>query len=238
MPTMSDSILNSLEEAAAEEAAEEVDDNNHLPLILQNIALYLKAQTIKISEKIEGEGRGGSLKDEGTIKRTLLDSPYKKYIIDVKPRGFGDMLVLDYNETDIHVVNIKTSIGSTDNCFSKRGFVYALTSLTYNEIPKQMNFIEMYDLLIKYKKDIPNKDYWFLCIDKNNSESIMIRGAKQINNWVVNINPSNIAQVNWAKEKKCKPCIRNYEEVYEVLIGGIIKSLNSFWANIPSDWKN
>ena len=28
----------------------------------------------------------------------------------------------------------------------------------------------------------------------------MVRGAKQINSWTVNINPSNILQINWKKK--------------------------------------
>ena len=210
----------------------------YTPLILKNIATYLKTKNIAISEKIEGEGRCGSLIDEGTIKKNLLASDFKKYIINVDPRGFGDILIMDYNEIDIHVINIKTSIGSTDNCFSKGGFVYAFTSLAHDEIPKQLNFLQMNELLIKYKKDIPAKDYWFLCVDKNDPASIMIRGTKQINNWVVNINPANILQVNWKKEKVTEPSNRSYDEAYELLIGGIGRSLKAFWANIPDDWKS
>ena len=48
-----------------------------VPQILQDIVSFLKEQSIKISDKIEGEGRGGSLKDEGSIKTALWNSPYK-----------------------------------------------------------------------------------------------------------------------------------------------------------------
>ena len=65
----------------------------------------------------------------------------------------------------------------------------------------------------------------------------MVRGAKQINNWVVNINPSNILQINWKKEKLSQPVERTWEEAYQTIIGGAIKSLNSFWNNIPQEWK-
>ena len=42
--------------------------NKYIPQILLDIVEYLKEYTINISEDIEGEGRGGSLKDEGTVK--------------------------------------------------------------------------------------------------------------------------------------------------------------------------
>ena len=44
----------------------------------------------------------------------------------------------------------------------------------------------------------------------------MIRGAKQINSWVVNINPSNLLQVNWTKEKPLPPAQKTYEQTVEI----------------------
>ncbi len=207
-----------------------------IPKILQDITNWLKIYQIQIAKAVEGEGRGGSLKDEGSIKKALWNSPYKDRVFDEKARKCGDMTVLDYNG-DIHVVNIKTSLGGTDNCFSKCGIVYALTDLKIEQLPSSMNFMKMNELIQNHKADIPQKDYWFLCINKKNSSEIMVRGAKQINNWVININPSNILQVNWKKEKLCQPVERTWDEAYQTIIGGAIKSLNSFWNNIPQEWK-
>ena len=208
-----------------------------IPEILQDIARYLEITRIQISEAVEGEGRGGSLKDEGAIKRALMNNEQlKPYIIDEKARKFGDMIVLDYDQKTRHVVNIKTSIGSTDNCFSKAGMVYAFTNMSDTDIPKAMNFMTMNELIMKYGEDVPNRDYWFLCIDKNDSSKVMIRGAKQINNWVVNINPSNILQVNWTKEKQCEPIDRTWQEAYDVIIGGAKKSLQGFFDSLPVGW--
>jgi len=95
----------------------------------------------------------------------------------------------------------------------------------------------MNKLINEHKADIPGRDYYFLCIDKKDSSNVMVRGAKQIQNWVVNINPGNILQVNWKKEKKVEAVNRTWDEAYEVLIGGVIKSLNGFWNNVPTDWK-
>jgi hypothetical protein len=208
-----------------------------IPKILKDIEDYLKEYQIEIHENVEGEGRGGSLNDEGTIKRVLSDNTkFKNHILDVEVRGFGDMVVLDYDMETKYVVNIKTSIGSTDNCFSKIGVVYALTDLEPEDLPKSMNFTKFNDLIESNKKDIPEKDYWFLCVDKKDSSNVMVRGAKQITNWTVNINPSNILQVNWKKEKESEPTNRTWEEAYEVLVGGVKKSLNGFISNIPNDW--
>ncbi len=210
----------------------------NVPEILLDITEFLKNSNIKISENVEGEGRGGSLKDEGSIKKLLFDSKFKDYILDEKARKFGDMIVLDYDGVTRHPVNIKTSIGSADNCFSKAGIVYALTDIHDTNIPKTMNFLKMDELIKKHGKNIPTKDYWYLCVNKNDSSEILIRGAKQINSWVVNINPSNILQVNWTKEKLLPPAERTYEETVETIIGGVKKSLNDFWKNIPDEWKD
>ena len=217
----------------------EIDNNRTMvPKILEDITNWLKKYQIKISEAVEGEHRAGSLKDEGSIKKALWKSPYKDRVFDEKARKCGDMTVLDYNDTDIHVVNIKTTMGKgADNCFSKCGLVYALTDLKSFQLPGKMNFKQMNELIKAHKADIPQKDYWFLCVNKNNSSEILIRGAKQIKNWKINITPSNILQINWKQEKLCGPVERSWDEAYDTIIGGAIKSLNSFWENVPEEWK-
>ena len=210
-----------------------------IPKILKDIENYLKEYQIEIHENVEGEGRGGSLNDEGTVKKALReDTKLKQHILDVPPRGFGDMVVLDYDMETKYVVNIKTSIGSTDNCFSKIGVVYALTDLEAEDLPKSMNWLKFDELIENNKSDITGKDYWFLCVDKNDSSNVMIRGAKQITNWTVNINPYNILQVNWKKEKESGPTNRTWEEAYEVLVGGVKKSISGYFSNIPKGYIN
>ena len=207
-----------------------------IPKVLKDIENYLKNFQIEIAEKIEGEHRVSSLKDEGTVKSALRqNNKLKPHILDVPPRGFGDMVVLDYDMETKYVVNIKTSIGSTDNCFSKIGVVYALTDLEAEDLPKSMNWLKFDELIENNKSDITGKDYWFLCVDKNDSSNVMIRGAKQITNWTVNINPSNILQVNWKKEKESGPTNRTWEEAYEVLVGGVKNLADSHLEKINQD---
>ena len=108
------------------------------------------------------------------------------------------MTVLDYDGKTKHVVNIKTSIGSTDNATSKIGFLYALTDMEPEEMPGNMNWKKFIELLNERESDIPLKDYWFLCVDKKDSSNVLIRGAKQINCWKENANPANMLQIDWA----------------------------------------
>ncbi len=209
-----------------------------IPTILRDIAVFLSANRIEINDNVEGEGRGGSLMDEGRVKRSLQDHEvFKNHVIDEAARKFGDMIVIDYDGVTRHPVNIKTSIGSTDNCFSKAGMVYAFTDLLDTEIPKAMNFRQMHNLIEAHGKPVANRDYWFLCIDKNDSSSVIVRGAKQINCWVVNINPSNVLQVNWKTEKTLPAMERTWDEAYDVIIGGAKRSIQGFMQkSIPRDW--
>jgi hypothetical protein len=208
-----------------------------IPKILEDVAEALRKEKIAISEAVEGESRVASLKDEGTVIRFLKSDPVLgEYILSEKARKFGDMLVLDYDGVTEYVVNIKTSIGSSDNATSRIGFLYALTDIEHEELPGNMNW-EKFDNLIKSRKaDIPTKDYWFLCVDKNDSSNVMIRGAKQINCWKENANPANLLQIAWKKEKALLPVERTYDEAYDVLVGGIKRCYTKALRKLPDDW--
>ena len=210
------------------------------PQILLDIVSHLKRIRVEISEAVEGEGRGGSLKDEGTIKRELMKQ-FPAHILDEKARKFGDMTVLDYDGVTKHPVNIKTSgMTASDNCFSKAGIVYALTSLeTSDSRLGPMNLKKMHKLIHSYKIDNPCKDYWFLCVDKNDSGSVLCRGAKQIVHWKININPSNVLQIDWKQEKGCEGIERTWDEAYEVLMGkkgAEMATLDGVMRGWPTEW--
>jgi len=210
-----------------------------IPKVLENVAEKIRKEGITISESVEGEGRGGSLKDEGTIIRILKnDSVLGDHVLSEQARSFGDMIVLDYDGETKHIVNIKTSIGSSDNATSKIGFVYALTDMDSEELPRNMNWKTFDELIQKRKADNPIKDYWFLCVDKKDSRNVIIRGAKQINCWVENSNESNLLQINWKKEKTLPPAKRTYDEAYDILYGGVCRCLQKSLNNKPERMLN
>ena len=207
-----------------------------IPKILEDVAETIRKEKITISEAVEGEGRGGSLKDEGTIIRFLQnDAVLGKYILSEEARRFGDMTVLDYNGVTKYIVNIKTSIGSSDNATSKIGFLYALTDMEPEEMPGNMNWKKFMELVKDRKADISTKDYWFLCVDKKDSRNVMIRGAKQINCWTENANPANMLQIGWKKEKTLPAVERTYDESYDILVGGIKRCIAKFFDNLPEE---
>ena len=141
------------------------------------------------------------------------------------------MTVMDYDGETKYVVNIKTSIGSSDNATSKIGFLYALTDMEPEEMPGNMSWRKFMELLNSRKADIPTKDYWFLCVDKNDSSNVMIRGTKQINCW--HENPTNLLQIAWKNEKTLLAIERTYDEAYEVLVGGIKRCLQKDYDRLP-----
>lgn len=220
------------------ESTSTITETATMPQILIDIVNELKEANITISENVEGEGRGGSLKDEGTIKRWLMEHPVlSQYVEDLIARKAGDILVKDYDSDMRYLLNIKTTRGSSDNATSMIGLLYAFTDMTYEELPGSITLKKFYDLHISRKADIPNKDYYYLCVDKNDPTNVICRGAKQIACWVENANRSNMLQINWAKEKEHEPVNRTYDEAYEVIINGIVRCLQKAHDSIPDAWK-
>ena len=109
--------------------------NSKAPKILNEIANALRNSNL-IAESDNTEGRVNSKKDEDKIIAFLKADPrFTDRIVEGALRNFSDMNVIDYDGTE-HVVNIKTSVGSSDNAFSKLGLLWALTDLTIEDFRK------------------------------------------------------------------------------------------------------
>jgi len=211
---------------------------DNTPKVLVDIVAALKEEKIKIADKIEGEGRVASLQDEGSIIRFLESHPtLSKHIASEKPRHSADMFVIDYDGKTRHPVNIKTSIGSSDNATSKGGFVYALTDLDFDQIPFAMGWKKYVDLIDDNSANIPSNDYWFLSVDKKDSSNVMVRGAKQTSHYNENANLANCLQINWTKEKAANPVERSYEEAYDTLVDGIARCWIKAQNNLHEKWR-
>jgi hypothetical protein len=209
--------------------------NAKAPKILNDIVEALKKSNLKaVSENTEG--RVNSKKDEDKIIAWLQKQPqFAGRIKEGVLRGFGDMIVVDDQGVD-HVVNIKTSVGSSDNAFSKLAFLWALTDLTikdYQEkkIANKISDTKFAELVIKHKKET-DRDYWYLSLDKKDFSHVMVRGVKQINHW--GKNPTNNLQIVWSKEHECGPNTKTFEEVFHnVITDGAFRC----WANKAAQWK-
>lgn len=201
-----------------------------IPDILNKLVDDLKHNTLLASENINGEGRHGSLIDEGNIVNFLKTHPtWSKYVKDVKARGFGDfILVCDNN---IYVINIKSTNGSTDNATSKIGFLWAFTNMLYEEMPKSVS-LKKWEYLMKSRRHPDNnRDYWFLVFDKKNMNNIFIRGCKQIVNWYHN--PTNLLQINWKKEWNTAYPNYTFEQSWDNVYNGMKRCILKNLENLP-----
>jgi hypothetical protein len=209
--------------------------NPKAPEILNDIVAAL--QTAGLTAVTEdNEGRVNSKKDEDRIVTWLKAQPkFKHRIRSGLLRGFGDMWVVDDADVE-HVVNIKTSIGSSDNAFSKLGLLWALTNLTLKQfqemkIANKISDTKFADLVIKHKADI-DRDYWYLSLDKKNFSNVMVRGVKQINHW--GKNPTNNLQIQWDKEHASDLIDRPFDEVFaNIILDGAFQC----WATKADQWK-
>lgn len=208
--------------------------NTKAPKILNDIVEALKKANLKAVNE-NNEGRVNSKKDEDKIIAWLQKQPqFNGRIKEGVLRSFMDMEVEDYDGTT-HAVNIKTSVGSSDNAFSKLGILWALTDLTikdYNEkkISNKISDTKFAELVIKHKKET-TRDYWFLSLDKKDFSHVMIRGVKQITHW--GKNPTNNLQIMWSKEHACDPNTLTFDEVfYNVITDGAFKC----WADKAAQW--
>jgi len=107
-----------------------------IPCILAELVDDLKNANLVSQYNINGEGRVASLVDEETITEWINGhSKWNKYYIEVPARKPGDFYLKDVENNLIHVINIKTTKGTTDNSTSMVGLIYALKDLTIEELP-------------------------------------------------------------------------------------------------------
>ena len=209
-------------------------DNSKAPAILNEIVNALKNSNLKaITEN--NEGRVNSKKDEDQIIAWLLKQKHLKgKIKEGELRGFGDIWVKD-DQGNLYVINIKTSVGSSDNAFSKLGILWALTDLTIEDfkrlkIANKISDTKFAELVVKHKKET-NRDYWYLSLDKKDFSKVMVRGVKQIKNW--GKNPTNNLQINWGLEHESDPNTASFDDTfYNIITDGVFKC----WADKSAQW--
>ena len=208
--------------------------NAKAPQILNDIVEALKKSNLRaVSEN--SEGRVNSKKDEDKIIAWLQKQPqFAGRIKEGVLRSFSDMIAVDDQGIE-HVVNIKTSVGSSDNAFSKLGILWALTDLTVEDYKKlkisnKIKDARFAELVVKHKKET-DRDYWYLSLDKKNFSHVLVRGVKQITHW--GKNPTNNLQIVWNKEHECGPNTNTFEEVfYNVITDGAFRC----WADKAAQW--
>lgn len=177
-----------------------------LPLILYKIQKYLKSCTLQFSSQTN-DGRVNSSLDENIISNLLLNK-FQNNIRISKIRNWYDLLVFDYYYGWLPV-NIKTTNKTnSDNVGNLAICVYAYTDYIHNtllDLEKVYKNGEMSEILVskiiqkKYNR-INKKDYYFLVLNKNNSENIIINSVKGLTTLTPNANNLPF-QVSWKKNE-------------------------------------
>ena len=173
-----------------------------LPNILYIIQLYLSSVDIKSCD-LSDDGRTNSCFDEDNIIDILIKQ-FPDRIKKPKIRMWYDILVKDYKYSWLPV-NIKTTTTKTsDNTGSLAMCVYAYTDEEL-DIDKKYQNGSMSKILIKklnekkfnYKS---KKDYYFLVVNKNSTNEVIINSCKGLSQLTPNSNNLPF-QVNWSKNK-------------------------------------
>lgn len=201
-----------------------------LPLVLYIIRKYLQDNNIKLITKNK-DGRINSSLDEDMII-DLLNKRYSRIIKIPNIRMWYDLLIYDSLYGWLPV-NIKTTTMMTnDNTGNLAMCVYSYTDEKLNLYKNYHNGI-MSKLLfqkLKLKKYNKNykKDYYFIVINKNKTDDIIINSIKGLTTLYPNIN--NLPyQVCWNKNR-----IYNYTSMYNIINKFIdcLKINNPGWKNI------
>jgi hypothetical protein len=176
-----------------------------LPLVMYKIQNYLKAQVFQFSKQNE-DGRINSCIDEDEIIK-LLVKQFGDKIKKPKIRMWYDILVLD-NMYGWLPVNIKTStLQTSDNTGNLAMCVYAYTNELLN-IHKDKSYEngKMSEILFKklekkeYNKN-NKKDYYFIVMNKTDTNDVIVNSVKGLSVLTPNINNLPF-QVNWSKNRE------------------------------------
>ncbi len=199
-----------------------------LPLIMYYLQNYLQNIEINFS-KTNKDGRVNSINDEEKIVK-LLSEKFDERIQTVKSRMWYDILVYDYFYKWIPV-NIKiTTTKTNDNAGNLTMCLYAYTNTNIDIYNSYTNGDIHKILYNKLRKKLYNKiykrDYYFLVLNKNNSNDIIVNSLKGLSVLMPNINNLPF-QIKWNN---------NRTFIYKP-IGEIIKMFIKCLQKPKTNWK-
>ena len=193
--------------------------------ILRRLPLLLEAHLKRVGfvgDQSNEDGRINSIQDESTIVQCLEAlGAQESFTVHrpPKPRWWYDVAI----EADgvWFPINIKVSVGGTDNALNKQAIVYTYSTMQPNDIPKCMTLNAMVKMIgehgIRERNDA--KEYYYLFIHKR-TQQVICRPMSCITHFVSN--PCNLLQINWKKECAQTECTyRPFEYVKKVLAASV-----------------
>ena len=209
---------------------------NQLPLIMYKLQKYLKSQSFKFSSQSE-DGRINSCIDEDVVIELLVEK-FGDRIKKPKIRMWYDILAFDYTYGWLPI-NIKTTTTLTsDNTGNLAMCVYAYTDEVLDiHRAKSYENGKMSDILfdrLKNKKHNTRskKDYYFLVLNKADSNDIIVNSVKGLSVLTPNINNLPF-QVCWDKNRSFK--YENINKKVKLFINCLIKPKPSWKETFMSN---
>jgi hypothetical protein len=166
-----------------------------LPLIMYKLKQYLKSQSFKFSKQNE-DGRINSCIDADEIIKLLMEK-FGNRIQKPDKRHWYDISVLDYMYGWIPI-NIKTTTTTTSD---NTGNLEINSEKSYEN--GKMSDILFNKLKNKQYNKNNKKDYYFLVLNKKNTDDIIVNSVKGLSILTANINNLPF-QVKWCNNKVFK----------------------------------
>lgn len=186
-----------------------------LPSYLTDAVTYLSG-LVTINEDHE-DGRVNSIADEETVIQ-LLEEKYGDAVERPKAREFFDVRLFG------HPIQIKSSSyskGASDNFSSKAAILYALTSLSEEEIQKVRGWESFESSLLQYANEENGRDYYIISVNKDDS-TVHLSSLKSLNKLTPNGNNLPF-QIQW--KNNVETVERNYDEAYSFIVGAYKESV-------------
>jgi len=177
--------------------------SKQLPLIMYKIQCYLRLQNFQFSTR-NTDGRINSSNDENIVIKLLLDKFGERIQKPKSIRMWFDVLAFDYMYGWIPI-NIKiTTMKTSDNTGNLAMCVYAYTNEIL-DLCKSYNNGDMSIILIdklrkKEYNNVRKKDYYFIVLNKNNTNDIVVNSVNGLTKLTKNINNLPF-QVCWNKNR-------------------------------------
>lgn len=180
---------------------------HRLPLILYKLQEYLKSCNIQFAT-LSDDGRINSCSDELVIVKHIVEKFGDKIFVPLaKSRMWYDILVFD-NYCGWLPVNIKSStMRSADNVGNLTMCVYSYTNYpidlhkptTYTNGEMSLTLVNC--LKEKHINRINSRDYYFIVVNKNNTNDIIVNSIKGLSKLTSNIHNLPF-QVKWSVNNK------------------------------------
>lgn len=196
---------------------------------LSKITDSIRGKDLNFTHNSQDKRTDSTINEQNVINYLRTVEGVGNFMMEVPARHWSDVL-FKYND-EIIAINIKLpnlQKGGNDDAYSRAGLLWSLTDIPYKDIPRSCKDIRLAKLLMENPSQTKYRDYYYLVIDKHDTNNVMCRGLKEINNIV--LNPSNTFQINWKKECALSPCIRTQEEARHYILDNL-KNVNQKAVN-------